>query len=395
MRDVAIKAGWLPMPQRPSFTHDILPIFERLSGLQWVNAGFASGFGWRGMIDLTSPHMLERLSSANGAHQEMRHAIAQQFRDDAVDGASPKPWPWLYGDAMAVPAVDTARQNTMLSSTQLEMLCEWAKGNFIEDWAPAHQGPRSIYDVPVAEQGDVLTRAALEYCLADAFHPGCEMTWPVRASTIYMAPFRFAHAKDDWIAPTPGYALTSDSITIPNGPLCGQQAGGLTRWMAVPWHTDTASCRSGYDKSYDPYVPSFWPARVPNQVLTLANYKIVMDEGKPLGERLAAFANRASWIDPLGTTSYTDQINNMIRHFDHLGVVEVRDGPLGDANFPGKIEVEDRHEIIKDLGAPRSGADGTHRTGDLRLGAHTGPRAESLDLQTIEKVRRFPRGLLD
>ena len=42
--------------------------------------------------------------------------------------------------------------------------------------------------------------------------------------------------------------------------------------MAVPWQTDTASCRSGYylgyGPRYDPYVPTFWPARVPNQVLT-------------------------------------------------------------------------------------------------------------------------------
>ena len=392
MRDVAIQAGWLPMPQRPSFQHDILPIFERLAGLQWVNAGFASGFGWRGMVDLVSPQALERLSSASGAHQEFRSAIAQQFRNGAIDGASPKPWPWLYGDAMAVPAANTPRQNTMLSNTQLRMLSEWAEGNFIEDWEPSRKATCSIDDVPLAERGDTLTRAALEFCLADAFHPGCEMTWPVRASSIYMAPFRFAHAQEGWIAPAPGYALTSDSITIPNGPLSGQQAGGITRWMAVPWHTDTASCRSGYDKSYDPYVPSFWPARVPNQVLTRENYEIVMDEGKPLGERLAAFANRASWVEPLGTTSYTDQINNMIRDFDHLGVVEAHEGPSDRANFPGRIEVEDQREAIEDLDAPRAGEGSGHGLEGVRIGAHGGARAESLDLQTIEKVRRFPRG---
>lgn len=395
MRDVAIKAGWLAMPARPSFTHDILPVFERLSGLQWVNAGFASGFGWHGMVDLVSPQALERLSSASGAHQGFRRAIARQFRNDAIDGASAKPWPWLYGDAMAVPAAGTARQNTMLSDTQLQMLCEWAEGNFIEDWALGRRGPRSIDEVPLAEQGDTLTRAALEFCLADAFHPGCEMTWPVRTSTMYMAPFRFAHAKDEWIAPAPGYTFTSDSITTPNGPLCGQQAGGITRWMAVPWHTDTASCLSGYDKSYDPYVPSFWPARVPNQVLTAKNYDIVMDEGKPLGERLAAFANRAAWIDPLGATSYTDQINNMIAHFDHLGVVEARKGPSDRHNFPAHIEVEDRHELIKDEPAPDAGHGAGHGRNGPKVGAQTGPRADTLDLRTIEKVRRFPRGLLD
>lgn len=34
MRDVAIRAGTLPMPARPSFTADILPLFQRLAGLQ-------------------------------------------------------------------------------------------------------------------------------------------------------------------------------------------------------------------------------------------------------------------------------------------------------------------------------------------------------------------------
>jgi hypothetical protein len=31
-----------------------------------------------------------------------------------------------------------------------------------------------------------------------------------------------------------------------------------------------------------------------------------MDGTRSLGERRAAFTNRATWIDPLGTTSYTD-----------------------------------------------------------------------------------------
>jgi hypothetical protein len=162
----------------------------------------------------------------------------------------------------------------------------------------------------------------------------------------------------------------------------------------VPWQTDSASCRSGYDKNYDPYVPSFWPARVPNEVLTKHNYRIVMDEEKPLGERLAAFANRAAWIDPLGSTSYTDQINNMIHHFDHLGVVEVHPGPSDREHFPAVIEVEDQHLPIPDQPNPSAKP---HTTSEehtaLQVGAITGTRAGSVDIMTIEKVRRFPRGL--
>ena len=77
-------------------------------------------------------------------------------------------------------------------------------------------------------------------------------------------------------------------------------------------------------------MPTFWPARVPNQVLTREDYDVVMDEAQPLAARQAAFARRADWDAPLDLkASYVTQINNMVAHFDHLGVVESRPGPAG------------------------------------------------------------------
>ena len=76
MRDVAIKAGTLACPPRPSFTDDILPIFHRLAGLQWVNAGFAAGFGWKGMVDLTS----EQATLASVGQRTGRQRTAQGDR---------------------------------------------------------------------------------------------------------------------------------------------------------------------------------------------------------------------------------------------------------------------------------------------------------------------------
>lgn len=401
MRDLAIKGGTLPAPTRPSFTDDILPIFERMNGLQWVNAGFAAGFGWHGLVDLTSEGVLARLSSASDTYADLRRNVALQFRNNKYDGFSPKPWPWVYGDAMDSQFSTSPRQNVSLSDTQLAMLSAWADGDFVEDHDPQRALPATLDDVPLAQRGDTLTRAALEFCLADAFHPGCEMTWPVRMASMYMEPFRFKHAPAGWIAPEPEQVYTL--ANLPNGPLAGQQAGGITRWMAVPWQTDTASCRSGYNKNYDPYLPTFWPARVPNQVLTQENYRIVMDAERPLSERLAAFAQRAAWIDPLGSTSYTQQINNMIAHFDHLGVVEALAGPSDkDAgHFPPVIEVEDQHLPIPDVTQAGKGKlAGTHvhaghpaLEASLQNGAVVGARADSVDIMTIEKVRRFPNGL--
>ena len=295
---------------------------------------------------------------------------------------------------MNIPPVQSPRQYTALTDTQVWFLQQWATGNFIGDYDSNKKPPGRIEDVPVRDQGEMLTRAAMEFCVADAFHPGCEMTWPVRAKTMYMAPFRLAHALEGWMPPALGEVLTSDAVTIPDGPLYGQIPGGLTRWMAVPWQTDTAICRSGYDSTYDPYVPSFWPARVPNEVLTKENYAVVMDETRSLAERRAAFANRAAWIAPLGTTSYTDQINNMIEHFDHLGVVEVRDGPPGQ-DFPAQVEIEDQHKPIPDVikeAEPAKPVFSHHHTPEVMNGAPLIP-TYGVDLTAIEKVRRFPRGL--
>src|SRR5580700_9216805 len=245
IHDVAITAGTLPKPVRPSFDRDIRPIFERLSRLQWVNAGFAAGFGWGASSDFIGPQWLEKLSRNSADTAEMRHVIANQFRDFDRDSWSPVPWPWVYGDAMSIPPAETPRQNAALTDTQLGMLQQWAAGDFNADYIPGRTPPRRIEDVPLADQPGTLDRAALEFCLADAFHPGCEMTWPMRTPTMYMALYRIAHREGRWTEREFGAKLTAGVISLREGTLAAQEAGGIARWMAVPWQTDTASCRSG------------------------------------------------------------------------------------------------------------------------------------------------------
>jgi hypothetical protein len=161
--------------------------------------------------------------------------------------------------------------------------------------------------------------------------------------------------------------------------------------MALPWQTDSASCRSGYLKTYDPYLPTFWPARVPNQIMSRENYEIVMDESRPLGERLAAFANRAAWINTLGSVSYTEQINNMIKHFGEMGVVEVREGPKDDEHFPPVMEVA-QHPTRRQRGLLKATeAEAAERP--RLLDQHKFLGDADVELNGIEKVRRFPYGL--
>ncbi|NKC27835.1 hypothetical protein HED52_04165 [Ochrobactrum ciceri] len=55
--------------------------------------------------------------------------------------------------------------------------------------------------------------------------------------------------------------------------------------MALPWHGDTARCRAGYDAqnpaNYGEYTPAYWPARVPNHVLTFQDYLTVIGPRAP------------------------------------------------------------------------------------------------------------------
>ena len=303
MRDVAINAGTLPKPIRPSFERDIRPLFERMTRLQWVNAGFAAQFGWKAPQDFSQPEWLERLSRPGNTNRELRRTIANHFRVFDRDSYSPAPWPWVYGDAMNNPPAPAApvhrpHQHPAEFSPAVGQRRLRLRLRAQPQSAAPHRGRAG------RRAAAMLTKASLDDCLADAFHPGCEITWPVRSSMMYMAPFRIKHAPPGWVEPQ--FAPTIDAaLSLPNGPLAAQVPGGLTRWMAIPWQTDTASCRSGYTSKYDPYVPTFWPARVPNNVLTEENYQKVMDEGLPLGERLAAFATRANWTRMLGPGNYT------------------------------------------------------------------------------------------
>ncbi|WP_051711508.1 LodA/GoxA family CTQ-dependent oxidase [Andreprevotia chitinilytica] len=371
MRGLFVSEGSLSAPAKPSFQNDIRPIFERLSRLQWVNAGFAAAFGWGGSTPFSQAEWMAKLASPSDNLKEWRLTLYNQFRQFKRDSWAPSPWPWLYGDAMAIPPAETPLQNAALSDLQLLFLKQWAAGDFVADYNPTAIPPQCIDDVPLADQPETLIRAAMEFCLADAFHPGCEMTWPMRQGSMYMAPYRIAHRPKNWIAPDYGAVLTPDNI---GDPCSAQAAGGVTRWMAVPWQTDTASCRSGYQKSYDPYVPTFWPARVPNQVMSQQAYETVINEALPIEDRLRAFAKRAAWIRPLGAISYQDQINNMIKDIAQMGIVEVREGPKDGSGFPACLEVEQ-------LPPP---------TGEKRLfAAAVSEEFEDIDLTTVEKARHL------
>jgi len=359
MRDVFLQANPAKAPAQPSFNDDIRPIFERLANLQWVNAGYAAAFGWDGITDLTSPAMLRRLSDPSLANLALRQAVARQFRDprpapsgDPVAAGTPNLLPWQFGD-VAHPDSPTPRQYSSLTATQLQFLKQnWVAGDFKADYPPPHPPYRDIASVPLPEQPDMLTRAALEFCIADAFHSGIEMTWNVRSATMYMPgeAFRFLPAPAGWTEPRLGLGFYPQEVVKVVGPLGAQVPGGVTRWLGVPWQADTAACKTVRATVFDPYAPSWWPARVPNHVITPGRYHDILHGSLP--SRLAAFAGRDEWMIPLfpapsaGNDRPSDAgeagvLNAMVHRFAQMGIVAEVEGP-GLAELPAKLQVSDR-----------------------------------------------------
>ena len=340
-----VETGLLPNSEQVSFRNDVLPLLRRLSGLQWVNKGFADAFGRGGPWDFSDDTFVRRLASrardADGTdvEGELRRLVLNAFRPSDTKVDEPRLWPWFYGDMFGSTDAPTPRKNVGLSPSQNAILRHWVAGDFEDDLATNATVPRTIEQVALAEQPAMLDKAALHFCLADAFHPGCELTWPMRHASLYEAPFRIRHRASSTPEPDYGDILTPEVALGPGGPLHAQGPGGLTRWMAVPWQADTVSCLSGYNGDYDPYLPTFWPARVPNHVLTRADYDIVMDTARPREERLAAYRRRQDWFRGFPRPA-VPRMSKMVENYAKLGIVETLPGLVGDPDFPETMLVE-------------------------------------------------------
>ncbi|MEU4733230.1 LodA/GoxA family CTQ-dependent oxidase, partial [Streptomyces sp. NPDC023588] len=383
VRDAFTATGALPEPAQVSFTRDILPILRRLCDLQWVNQGLATLFGHGGREHFLDPGLLSALADPGPRHEELRRQISKTMRDHDRDGTSPVPWPPVYGDAMSLPP-NSARQHLAISPLQARLLARWTRGEFIPDLVlGADTTPLELDRLPLADRPDALDRAALSFCLADAFHPGCEITWPMRRTTLYSAPFRIRHRTKSEPEHSYGKVLTPQRALEYDGPLYAQGPGDLTRWMAVPWQTDTASCRSGYERRYDPYLPTFWPARVPNHVLIEEDYLVAVDSTRPREERLAAFARRSPWNRWL-PAPYKANINAMVKDFGRLGLVERRRGVADDPLLPAEMLVESEVSFPAEPAPPR---------GRNLLSLHVPLAAdERLRRQVRGQLQRLPRG---
>lgn len=319
------------------FSRDIYPIFRRMTDTQWVNEGFFTTNGWGSPADWTKPTLRARLADKSAANRAWRRKIFASFRNPDFGAMEPDLVPALYGDKIAIPPnLVQPRQWLAVTPLQYAHLRAWADGNFTD---AGESGAQTLAQIPVAQQPAALDKASFGACLGGAFHPGIEFTWLSRIPWIWTNDMRFAS-----VAKEPNYTdygpLMTQAIALSRtGPLSKLGPGSIGQWMGLPWHSDSASCRSGYSLATSPVSPTFWPARIPNQVLAEEDYEVVMDASRSLADRRAAFERRRGWERFVAGPTGQQAINAMITDWYKLGVVAQMPGPK-DGFFPTTMKVE-------------------------------------------------------
>jgi hypothetical protein len=333
--ETMVDQGWIEASQDVSFRSHILPMFSRLSDMQWVNEGQAMEFGWGSPSDFQSPELIARLADASPSNAAFRRGLFGRFRNPNYLRPEAGLLPFMLGDDNRTPTESPWSWLAPLPS-QYANLRRWADGDFVEDLDQPIE-PTELSEIPVDLQGEALDRAALESVEGDAFHPAPELQFIMRVGSMYDGPYRIKRAdfdRTDW-----GPELTPGVATGPGGPLTGAGPGDITKWGGLPWQLDVSRCGGSYQEYVDMFGPSIWPMRAMNGVLRESDYKIVMDTLRPLEDRLEAFFRRTQWLRVVRVPGHAETGANAVTLWPRLGFILPREGP-GDAAFPETIFVE-------------------------------------------------------
>jgi L-Lysine epsilon oxidase N-terminal/L-lysine epsilon oxidase C-terminal domain len=345
-------------PARPSFCNHIYPLLRRFAGYQWTNAGFAREFGWGTANDFTRPDTIARLNNPAASHRAFRQAIFERFRDPNYHFLQADAWPAVYGDGVTfVPTTNDPREWMAILPVQYKWLRQWADGDFVPDNVALES--KSWTELTTTQQALGLDRAVLDETIGGPFHPGAEFSWPMRQPILYDAPFRLKRRRGP--EPDFGDTLTFAQALQPGGALDGSGPGDITRWMAVPWQTDAASCLSGYRPWGGEYTPTFWPARVPNDVMTYDDYRILTDPTSTVSQREAAFSisRRRKWLRgivykepgsyPPEAISGNGGLKLFVDQWPNVAIVTRLDGPSHQPSFPMEVWAETGRTIDQSL----------------------------------------------
>lgn len=277
-------------------------------------------------------------------------------------------WPYYPSDGVDYPG--SPAQWFAIPPVLYKQLENWCNGEF--ESIPDLEGDtmdqlgeffQKCYKKAAEEPGKkalLMTRAVLETLYGGGFHPGVELTWPMRHNDLYaenklvyrnvtdrdghsIGLYGLREVRVNAASPEQeeqiffrdfGYQMNSEDIRESLKPgnsknwLWQITPGDLTKWMGIPWQSDAGSCQAVFTEEQYP-VPAWWAANLPVYVLTQESFEKlknpdILDETKRY-----IYGNRLPWLHTadLGFVGYhaeggyTKGLIDMVYQWDKLGAV--------------------------------------------------------------------------
>ncbi len=409
---------------------DVFPILYRLYRMQWVNQ---ADFADNSLNVKLSEIDFKKLLSVNDKDKSLRQDIFKRFRNpfyptSPYDPISGKEIDQIRIDAnkehisnaRLIPSMDTTSTIPTPTPAELKLpyypgdgvdypgspmqwftippfmyqhLQNWAEGRFaisdeelcnaetIESLAKYY-----IKQFEGSKHGALLNaRAAMDSLYGGGFHPGVELTWPMRRKQMYcvnkfitgvndkinllgLREFRINAAdeteQEEIMYKDFGRLISVHDVSKSTGSGCASwlwksTPGDLTKWMGIPWQSDAASCQAVYTAQDFP-IPAWWAANLPVTVIPSARYDkfkqgfklddtnkdgIRMDPERYAAMRQSQFALRQPWLQTANTGfvgyhaegGYTLGLVSMVNQWANMGMVMARPGTVDGSNVSAEI----------------------------------------------------------
>ncbi len=391
----------------------VLPLFVKFYRMQWVNLGDFLAPSFKEEIDKlvaegTFKWIFNKPDPSDEAEaKSVRKKIFELFRNPIYDydnepiipskdmtdlsalglGNEKLKLPYYVGDGINYPG--SPAQWFAIPPMLYEQLKLWSEGHFdtseglnlVIDLEKLLD-PESImteigkyymleFEVAASDQAKaplLMTRAVLETLYGGGFHPGVELTWPMRHAQMYkentlshqsvsgilqyeekelygLREIRINAAsreeQDSIFYNDFGFLMSPNDVAASLNPLNPRYdetnwlwkstPGDLTKWMGIPWQSDAGSCQAVWTNSQYP-VPAWWAANLPIDVLTSDSFDKIKDPSTLQDTKRNIYASRQPWLQTTDTGyvgyhaegGYLNGLVNMVYKWNQIGVVTGR-----------------------------------------------------------------------
>lgn len=243
---------------RPTFGDQVAPILKSASQQHWVANLSEAG--------ISAHAALARITETTDPAQTSLAGLSAVFRDPSKEEQQKN-----NTTLMPLHLGDGGEAMLALRRTQYFFLQQWNKGRDHFRTGVANLGP-----------GEFLDKATLVNCIGGRLSPGIDLTFVMREPALYQLPWQTSGAGPFRIRAKP---LVYDSELVRDRPFlgvgyvprhddqAGLEPGDLSKFLALPWHTDYNSCAT---HPLDPPVGNnrtvfwSWPAQRPVAVYDAA-----------------------------------------------------------------------------------------------------------------------------